>query len=608
MINRMLHSFGLTIVVAAFTAAATAGLAASSAPQYHPGDQSRWSLDFRVRLEQQTAPPIEVHLTGEWISTVCAVRQGEYDAQLQIAGGNFAGNASKRASAAALEDLRQRLSRPFWVTYRADGGLLAIHFPRTVTPTDRNLLQMVATELQFVHPDSPPQSWTALERDGAGEYMAIYATTQPGRITKRKLKYLYTDGVAGAPAGTLHLVIDQSTETFSLVAGRVQSVDGTNRTVIKLSEQQSGQLATVTEVHLSNLHVLEVPELIGSLERARPEVTTSTIVTHRPDPEKALAESDNNLLEGHTTDSLLSAAFKNGTGDVQLCDRLTALFRRRPEAVAAALELLTRNGAQKQITNALGAAGSGPSASGDAIAALAILARNPDLPETLRVDALMALMQIQQPPPQAMLIPANLLHDPDQTVRSAARLMSGTLSRIGRPGHQVEADAIDASLIALYLDSRDTRESVELLGALGNSAGPAVVPVIKGALVDPRIPIRAAAARAIRLIPGSEINDVIANVMTSDPDPAVRADAIFAARFRRPMPSSIADALLRVAAADAADYVRSNAVSLLRQNPGASPLIPETLTNIADRDKNPGIRRQASEALAAIASATWSRP
>jgi hypothetical protein len=179
-------------------------------------------------------------------------------------------------------------------------------------------------------------------------------------------------------------------------------------------------------------------------------------------------------------------------------------------------------------------------------------------------------------------------------------MMSGALARAGRSAHPAEAEAIDTSLITLYRDARETRQTVELLGALGNSAGPSVVPVIEEALSDSRASIRAAAARALRLAPGSEIDRLLATIIVSDRDPIVRADAIFAARFRRPLSAPLADALLHTASADVVDYVRSDAVALLRQNPAASPRIFETLTSIADRDTNAGIRRQASEAIASI--------
>lgn len=596
------RSFRLAVVAAAVAAATAAS--AATAPQPQPGDQSRWSLDFRVSLEQSAGSPVEVHLTGDWVSTIVAVRTGEYDAQLQIADVQLTGVAAKSTPAAPVGDLQQRLSRPFWATYRADGGLLRIHFFRDVSPSDQNLLQMIATELQLVQPSSARPEWTAQERDGAGEYAALYVMPQPDRIIKRKLKYLYTDGVAGAPADVVHVALDESGVTFSLAKyGRVQAVDGTTRTLLELSLDHSGQLATVTEIHLGNLDTGRAPELIGSLAHALPKINTSPIVTHKQDPAEALAQADNRLLDGYSTDSLLAAAFAKDVADSSLPERLAALFRRRPEAASVAVALLSKNGTQRRVTNALGVAGSP-----EAIAALGTLACDPNVAESLRLDAIIGFVQMQHPTPEAMRVLASLMSDTNLSIQSAARMMSGALARAGRSENPAEANAIDATLIGLYHNAGDTRQATEMLRSLGNSVGPAVVPVIEEALHDSRVAVRSAAARALRLAPGSDIDQILATAITSDQDPAVRADAIFAARFRRPLTVPLADAVMHSATADLVDYVRSNAVALLRQNPTASASIPDTLALVADHDSSPGIRRQASEALASMNPAGPSKP
>ena len=596
--TRILNKYLALAVVAALTTA-TAVLARET----QSGDRSRWSLDFRVSLEQDAGLPVEVHLIGDWVSTVVAKRTGEYDAQLQIDHLSFTGDAVKGTPEASVEDLKRRLSRPFWATYRADGGLLEMHFFRDVSPADRNLLQMIATELQLVRPDSPQSSWTAQERDGAGEYLALYVMPQPDRIMKRKLEYIYTDGVAGAPASAIHVAMDESNLTFSLrPGGGIQAVDGISRMHLEMSPH-SGKLAAVTEIHVGDFRSDHAPELIGSLAHASPDVTSSSIVTHKPDPEEALARADERLLKGHNTQSLLLAAFVKDANDSTLSDRLVALFRRRPEATAAAVALLSGKGAQKRVTDALAIAGS-PSS----VSALGKLARNAALPSNVRVDAVVAFVQMQHPTVEAMRVPGDLMDDSNSAVRSAARMMSGALARAGRPAHPAESDSIDSALICRYRNSEDTQQMIELLGALGNSAGPSVVPVIEEALRDSQAPVRAAAARALRLAPGPEVDRLLATVMDSDSSPVVRSDAIFAARFRHPLPTALADAVLQTATSDSVDYVRSDAIALIGQNPAASPSIPATLARIVDQDPNPGIRRQASKALASIHSPDLPKP
>ena len=595
MMTRIVQILRPMVIAAAFAVAITSSANAFAMPA-QAGDQSRWSLSFGVSLEQHSTRSVEIHLTGNLTSTVSEVRPGEYDAQLQLSDVSFTGDGVRDASPASLMDLRSRLTRPFWVTCRADGGLLAIHFFSDLSPVDQNLLQMIATEIQLVRPTDMRTSWTAQERDGAGEYMAMYVQSEPGRITKRKMKYTYVNGVSGAPADIVRIAIDQSDTSITLdSSGRVATLDGTNRVHMEFSKDPAGQLASRSEIHLSNLRFNHAPQLIGSLARAHSSLISSPITTHHLDPALLQAEADERLIHGASTESILQGAYSKDSSDGDVADRLAALFRRRPDASSDAAAILYKNGPQRRITNALGAV-----ASLNTVTALAMISRNAKASESLRVDALIAFAQMQHPSAEAMRIPSDLLQDSNPAIRSAALMMCGALARAGRTVHPGEASALDAALISLYRDAHDPSEVRQMLGALGNSAGPTVVPVIEEALGDSRATIRAAAIRALRLAAGPHVDEVLANAMVSDPEPHVRSDAIFTVQFRHPLSTILADALLQAATSDKADYVRSSAVSAIRQNPAASPRIAETLAQIADNDSNSGIRRQATNALASI--------
>lgn len=584
MIRTMVRS--ITLAVAA-TFVAAAGLS-----EVQPGDQSRWTLDFRARLEQASSPAIEVHMTGDWTETISAIRNGEYDAQLQLANVQFNGDAVSNAPASSVAKLRARLCRPVWATYRNDGELLSMHFMRDESPTDRNLLQMIATELQIVRPAAAQTSWTTQERDGAGQYSALYHMEAPSRIVKRKLKYDQVDGVSGVPANSVHVSIEHSEVTIQLAAnGAAKAIDGNDRIAMNLSPTATEKLSAVTEFHASNLRSGRAPELIGSLERQQSNVAGSPIVTQRPEAGVVRAEADDRLLHGYTTEAVLDAGFAKNAGAAEN-DRLTALFRQRPEAAAAAAAMLTKNGPIRSVTNALGAAGSL-----SAVVALDGLAHNAALPGNLRVDALVAFVQMQHPTAEAMHVPSDLARDSESDIRSAARMIDGALAHAGRAQHPAEADAIDAELIGLYRSAEQTQEKIEMLGALGNSAGPSVVPVLEDALRDSTASIRAAAARGLRLATGFQVDHVLGDTISSDRDAAVRADAIFATRFRHPLSPPLVEALLHAASDDAARYVRSDAIAVLHQNSGASSQVAETLGRIAQLDADAGIRRQAREAL-----------
>lgn len=550
-----------------------------------PGEQRRWTVAFRARLEQAGgARPVEIDLTGDWVSTVSAVRPDEYDVMLQLVNARLSGMDSVAASQS--EQFRQRLERPFWATYRADGSMAAVYFYKDTDPGDRNLLQMIATECQFVNAPADRQSWTATERDSAGQYTAEYRR-DADVVTKHKLHY--TDS-----AGAIRISIDQSEMRFTMDrGGEIASVDGGNRVRLEAAFGKSGALAAITEIHLASLHTVQAPEMIGSLARALPELVNSPVQTHKQDPEAVRARLDSQLIESRTTGSLLRAALpENAKEDQSIGDRLAALFRQRPESPAAAVELLRSNGPVKKITDALGTASS-PAA----IAALGVIARDRTLPRPLRIDALTALMLNQHPSAEALRVPASLMDDGDAAVASAVRISGGALARAGRDGHPEEAASIDAALVTRYRQAHDAKERCDLLAALGNSASDAAAAAIEEALHDPQDAIRSAAAAALRLVSGAEIDGLLANTISGDRDAEVRASAIFAAGFRRPIGPRLVQSLTHAAKTDPADQVRVAAITLLQQNASVVPNLAETLAWVAEHDAKPGVRRLAQDAL-----------
>jgi HEAT repeat protein len=76
---------------------------------------------------------------------------------------------------------------------------------------------------------------------------------------------------------------------------------------------------------------------------------------------------------------------------------------------------------------------------------------------------------------------------------------------------------------------------------------------------DPRV--RAAAVRALRLVPDPEADRLLAATLRRDRDATVRAAAIFAAGFRKLDP--LIDVLNETAQNDPVAFVRSGAATLL---------------------------------------------
>lgn len=175
--------------------------------------------------------------------------------------------------------------------------------------------------------------------------------------------------------------------------------------------------------------------------------------------------------------------------------------------------------------------------------------------------------------------------------------MAGGAEAFYRDPVGTEADAIDAALIERYWKVQEINELSNLLSALGNSVGRLVPPAIEKALHDSQIPVRAAAARALRLADAPEVDSLLAPAITDDSDSQVRAAATFVTIFRR-RNDPLVEARMQAAKTDSAEYVRSDAIAQLRAPPTRFRGLPETLAWIAEHEAKPGIWRLAGESQA----------
>jgi hypothetical protein len=557
------------------------------------GQQCRWTLSFRAELQQQGSRRTAVALNGEWRRTVVAVRPDAYDAQVQLTSVTFEDPAGRQVDPKELAALQERLAKPFWITSTAHGALRAIHFAKEVSPSDRNLLQMIATGEQFVQADGVHAVWTSLEHDGAGAYLAVYQRTGPARYRKKKLKYTEA-GTGQAGSQSFAIGIEQSEAEFAFTPeGVLAELNGVEQVRLSLPGAQGESLGTRIEVHLRGLRTIVDRSLAATLAMPA-SVEHLPITTHQPDAAAAEEQIDRELLAGQTTEAIFSAAERNERG---AADRLAAAFRRRPESVPLAAARLTGGPGSRTIASGLARAGT-PAAT----RALAGLADDASRLPASRVGALVALAGLRQPAIDAMRIPVALIDDRNPDVREAARLASGALARAGRLEHPAESDAIEGVLAARVDKAATTEEKLGWLAALGNSAGPQSARRLMAALRDPRADVRAAAARSLRLVPGPEVDGLLATTVARDAKAPVRGAALFAIGFRSPLSPTLWGAVLRAAKDDAADWVRNRAIALMRDDASRPPEAQATLEWVAEHDRADAIRLFARESLEVIRS------
>jgi hypothetical protein len=295
-------------------------------------------------------------------------------------------------------------------------------------------------------------------------------------------------------------------------------------------------------------------------------------------------------------DDLLAAVAAGQDGD-GLPGRIEALLRRDDDVVRVLLAFIRGDKATKLLVDALAA--SGTPASQDALCALA---RDVHVPAHVRAEAVSSLGLIKRPTASTMTAIAEVVRRDDAKRASPERappelagpalFLAGSVARAGRAEHPAHAAAIEKIVLAQSARAHDTDEILDALAALGNLGSAAVLPRLRAAIGSGDARIRAAAIRALRLVPDPEADQLLAATLRRDHDPTVRAAAMFAAGFRKLDP--LVDAIVEAAQRDPVEYVRAGAVTLLARNRVLSPRIDRALTDIATKDPHPDLRRLAN--------------
>jgi HEAT repeat protein len=560
--------------------------AASPPGALAPGHQRRWALEADVRLDQPAAEPLSIQLAGTWLVTVSDVHADGFDAACELQAPRVTGSGVKAIESAQVGAMARRLARRFWITYRSDGAALTYHFPSDVEPGDRNLLLTLVTGTQLVRPAGSGAGWTALERDGVGTYLAAYQRPETDVVLKEKVKYL--DGRGGSGPVELPVQVTASRQRFSLDAtGEVSALDGEEHLRVGLGK--AGGIAVRTSLRLTQGRSAEAPDVAGSLGHAGAALEHGPIRTFDLDPAQVRAQSDRRLLAGITSEELLAGAARGV--DPATSRRLEALLRQRPEVIPRVEAAARRDRAAAMLLPALAAAGT-PAA----VAALGRLLGEATIAPAIRVQALTALTRSVQPTIEAMSLPLRLLDDRDAAVRGAAQLVGGAMAQAGRAQHPEAAEMFDRALAARLAQATDPVERVALLSAAGNSGGRLLAPIVAKELRDSSAEVRAAAARALRLLPLASAEDLLVEAMANDQDLRVRAAAVSAAGPRAG--SRLLAALVRAATQDRAEIVRGAAVAQLAARQDGAPEVSTTLAQIAEGDPSERVRQSAREAAA----------
>lgn len=479
------------------TAVAPAGPAAAPDVAADEVTQRRYRLTYD-RLVSLGAGQVRLELAGTW--TVVPIAAERVQVQLAV-------DAFDAPEAAPLG-----LELPFQLGF-TDGRLSGIGHHADVAPAARNLLAELATALQPTAGEG--DAWSAEEVDLNGPYHARYQRTADGSVRVRA-EYVGRDAITAS--GETRFRFDDA----GLLAVRVDEM--TERAFGGLDARASAAV----QARLDRRSARAVPRPKVALLPLRPIAPVADPAGLRAADQNRIGDADMDTVRGWL--DALARTDLQGDARSRLRDgvhaKLRTFARLHPEALGEYLALL-RTASPEQarlMTAALGGAGTP-----EATAALTGLLGADLSPGTERA-AHFALNATRAPSADSARALLARIDDPEhgQTALLAAANQARTLDG---SAPEVTDDIVDV-LLERYTDAPDRDTRGLIVGALGNTGDPRILPALSHALQLGDRTLARVAALAYRHVPTAEADVALAALLRGHPAESVRIEAVGAIALR----------------------------------------------------------------------------
>jgi len=583
--------------------------AAKSLGVYTLGEEFRNHLDLVLKLQMSRAPEQEMQLTGTLVRTPVDLQGGAVEIAYRIDAPHvtFKGASAPDAELRRAErELAADLSRRFYVRHRPDGAALAVHFERGYSPANANILLTIVGSAQLVGSTPEQSTWTAVEKDANGEYMAAYARTAPGRVTKRKLRYLSAAKPQRATNSGLSRAlaprIDIEQARYDMVTsgrGRVSELTGVERVAMTFGALGMS-MSTEVKITLSGFTAREHPELIGEFERDRPNYLLQPIEVMSEDPRVRRGYEDRAVLKGATLDDLWAEMLaltepNDSSRNSAVVRRLEALFRLQETSIEDAIERLPRTSEPhgKLVLDALSLARTEAAQAG-----LAAVAGGARFVAMQREYAIRYLSPQDSPSEASRATLSRLIDDADPRRRQFARFAYGTLaSRIAEHNPERAREVVQSLMDRVPAAVNDSERS-DLYLALGNSASSLAFPLLRAAATGGSGILRVTAIESLGRIDDPGVVPLFSELLRSTEE-RVRMATLSGIQRREVGP--FLPALVELARHDPSADVRSAAIEMLGAQLRATPQLREVLLECASKDTENKVRQVADRQLRNLA-------
>lgn len=503
---------------------------------------------------------------------------GEFHGKLRVNGAADAGGEAGRALEVAVE-------RPFLLVFSADGRFREVRGAADAPAFVGRMWQAIGEYLQIVR--QPGESWQVAEVDASGTYLADYKLGD-GVLIKQKAGYqsLSSQHIKSYDVreyeGRFRFDVPAALESFTLKEGLAAvAVDGPFATF-----DSNTELELVASGPLQPL---------GGTAWASLLATASALKTSGG---QDASSYDKARVGGFGFGEAYARLGDLDAKDKETRERaerafvaLAALLRQDPKTLALVAAKLTKDG---PVTEPLLAALRDASTPESQALLAKMAAPTSPLSADNRLEAARSLSRVPTPTADTVDALKSLRSDPTVGTQATYGLGSA-LHRLENQDPEL-ADATRQTL-ATQLDQAQTpAQQAAVLTALGNAGSSALLQSVRKYVTDPSPAVRAAAAQALRRIPGPDADDMLAS-LTRDPVADVRWAAVDAIRERSPSPV-LDRALSERALGEDQFAIRSRSINALSAWLPEDAAIADTLRVVAERDPSQDLRNVARNALA----------
>src|SRR5438132_9683017 len=394
---------------------------------------------------------------------------------------------------------------------RANGKIESVRFGEGLGHLARTYAQTLLSMIQFVAAPAPEgETWTSMEEDPNGTYVANYKQISINHLQYQKSKNAYL----GSLDESTPQIITSGSLHFEFGEGSLRSINGTEEQVVKIASR-------ILATGKSSLKMIRISrQRMGRRDLARLNDTIrgaagrEAVSLSARDWEKTARQARYRQTLGTSTllellDDLRKLEANPEAGaESALQRKFEALISLHPEAVAPLGKLVLDAGARtvtlRVVSGALSATG-GPAA--QSVLANAVRARAMDRPALSHL--LYALATVPDPTLEAEGVAFELARADDVPVAQEAELALGIMARSLASQAPERANAIVRTLIEMV-----PSDPTQLLLVLGNSGSPLGLKTIRRYSVDPSPQLRTSAANALRFIPDAEAEELLIHLIT----------------------------------------------------------------------------------------------